>query len=136
MSSFQSAQFQVRASTLYLANRGSRRLTRSNPSSGFEPDGDSGDGNTIAIILLSHTSKNEVETVVLVGSGVEWIRGMKDSGDGRYFTCCGDVGGGLEVYEIGEILELVTKDAEVRDVDRVLSCNEAWRGWLRAFTEC
>jgi hypothetical protein len=53
-------------------------------------------------------------------TGLDWIRGMRISDDGRY----GEVGGGLEVYEIagerGEILTLVGKDEGVKNVNCVL----------------
>ena len=49
---------------------------------------------------------------------------MRISDDGRYLACCGEVGGGLEIYEItgerGEILTLIAKGEGVRDVNCVL----------------
>jgi 6-phosphogluconolactonase (cycloisomerase 2 family) len=108
--------------TLYISNRGARRLTRSNPELGFGPEEGNGEGDTITIILLSPTS--EVERLVYLQTGLDWIRGMRVSGDGRFLACCGEVRGGLEVYEIGgergEILELVAKHENVRDVNCVL----------------
>ena len=62
--------------------------------------------------------------MIYIETGLDWIRGMRISDDGRYLACCGEVGGGLEVYEIegerGEVLTLGGKDEGVKDVNCVL----------------
>jgi 6-phosphogluconolactonase (cycloisomerase 2 family) len=111
----------VHRSTLYISNRGSRRLNRPNPELGPGTEIGQGEGDSITIILLD---KFQVERMYYLQTGLDWIRGMRVSDDGRYLTCCGEVGGGLEVYEIGgergEVLTLVAKDERVKDVNCVL----------------
>jgi 6-phosphogluconolactonase (cycloisomerase 2 family) len=55
---------------------------------------------------------------------LDWIRGMRISDDGLFLACCGEVGGGMEVFEIGgeqgEVLKLVARDERVEDVNCVL----------------
>jgi 6-phosphogluconolactonase (cycloisomerase 2 family) len=62
--------------------------------------------------------------MVYLETGLDWMRGMRISDDGMYLACCGEVGGGLEVYEIGgergEVLSLVGKVEGVKDVNCVL----------------
>ena len=112
----------IHRSTLYISNRGSRRLNRSNPELGPGTEEGVGEGDSITIILLSGNS--EVERMIYLETGLDWIRGMRISDDGRYLACCGEVGGGLEIYEItgerGEILTLIAKGEGVRDVNCVL----------------
>lgn len=108
--------------TLYISNRGSKRLNRVDPELGPGPSEGQGDGDSITIILLSPES--DVEKMIFVQTGLDWIRGMRISDDGRYLACCGEVGGGLEIYEIkgqrGEVFSLAAKDEEVKDVNCVL----------------
>ena len=92
------------------------------PELGPGPSEGQGDGDSITIILLSPES--DVEGMIFVQTGLDWIRGMRISDDGRYLACCGEVGGGLEIYEIGgqrgEVFSLVAKDKGVKDVNCVL----------------
>jgi len=108
--------------TLYISNRGSRRLNRENPELGPGTEDGIGEGDSITIILLSGDS--EVERIIYLKTGLDWIRGMRISDDGKYLACCGEVGGGLAVYEItgerGEVLTLIAKDEGVKDVNCVL----------------
>lgn len=97
-------------------------MNRENPELGFGPEPGAGEGDTITIILLSPES--EIEEIIYVQTGLDWIRGMRISDDGMYLAGAGEVDGGLEVYQIGggrgEVLDLVAKDEGVKDVNCVL----------------
>lgn len=81
-------------------------------------------GDSIVIVLLNHAGWG-VEEVKHLQTGLDWVRGMRVSDNGKYLAAAGEMReGGLEVYEIsgerGETLELVARDDSVKDVNCVL----------------
>jgi 6-phosphogluconolactonase (cycloisomerase 2 family) len=80
-------------------------------------------GDSITIVLLKEDGSG-VQDMKWVETGLDWIRGMRVSDDGKWLACAGEYGGGLEIYEIsgerGEVLNLKAKDDEVKDVNCVL----------------
>lgn len=59
-----------------------------------------------------------------VETGLDWIRGMRISDDGKWLACAGEYGGGMEIYEIsgerGQIISLRATDEGIKDVNCVL----------------
>lgn len=80
-------------------------------------------GDSIAVVLLKGQGSG-VEEVRHFQTGLDWVRGMRITDDGRFLAAAGEYGGGLEIYQIsgerGEVFELVTKDESVKDVNCVL----------------
>lgn len=96
---------------LYASNRWemhiAQREPRLNPVLGEQPAGDA-----VAIILLSQDGR-KVEDLKQVRTGLDVIRGMRPSNDGKYVVVAGQEGGGVEIYGItgerGDVWTPVTR---------------------------
>lgn len=92
---------------LYVSNRWERHIVYEEGCEREPPPGDS-----IAIILLS-SDRRQVEEVKHIGTGLDVVRGMRFSPDGKYICTVGQEGGGVEIYEVkgsrGEAWSLVAK---------------------------
>lgn len=105
--------------TLYVSNRGALRVR--------EPDGSKAHygikGDSISIVLLNEQGSG-VEETKWVETGLDWIRGMRISDDGKWLACAGEYGGGIEIYEIsgerGELMNLRARNEGIKDVNCVL----------------
>lgn len=80
-------------------------------------------GDSITVVLLDEDGSSVVD-MQWVETGLDWIRGMRISDDGRWLACAGEYGGGLEIYEIsgerGEVMNLRAADVGIKDVNCVL----------------
>jgi len=83
---------------LYVSNRWVRHIAEREPHLTDVP-GDSPLGDDVAIILLSPDGR-AVEAIKHVQTGLDVIRGMRLSPDGRFAALVGQEGGGLEIFEI------------------------------------
>ncbi|GAT26303.1 hypothetical protein RIB2604_02008850 [Aspergillus luchuensis] len=83
---------------IYASNRWERHIAQREPYLRSVPR-DLPPGDAIAIILLSEDGR-KVNDIKHVRTGVDVIRGMRLSDDGRYAVVVGQEGGGVEVYEI------------------------------------
>lgn len=127
----------IHTETLYVSLRGTQRMDEmgiprgypdlpSPPSEDIQNTLNKHKGDSIAVVLLSdQASSSHVEEVIHVQTGLDWIRGMRVSDDGKYMAAAGEFGaGGLEIYEIsgqrGEMFKLVVRDDSVKDVNCVL----------------
>ncbi|GFN13536.1 hypothetical protein AtubIFM55763_011709 [Aspergillus tubingensis] len=83
---------------IYVSNRWERHIAQREPYLRSVPR-DLPPGDAIAIILLSEDGR-KVNDIKHVRTGVDVIRGMRLSDDGRYVVVVGQEGGGVEVYGI------------------------------------
>lgn len=83
---------------IYASNRWERHIAQREPYLRSVPR-DLPPGDAIAIILLSEDGR-KVNDIKHVRTGVDVIRGMRLSDDGRYVVVVGQEGGGVEVYGI------------------------------------
>ena len=82
---------------LYVSNRWERHIQYPGNDPKDKPIGDA-----IAIILLSDDGAH-VKGIKHVRTGLDVIRGMRVSADGRFVVAAGQEGGGIEIYKIGGI---------------------------------
>lgn len=87
------------SNVIYVSNRWERYIAQRGPHLRNIPDAKvTGDG--IAIVLLAEDGRR-VEAVKHVRGNADVIRGMRVSNDGKYVLVLGQLGGGVEIYEIG-----------------------------------
>lgn len=82
-------------SVLYVSNRWERHIQYPGNEHKNKPIGDA-----IAIILLSDDGTH-VKGIKHVRTGLDGIRGMRVSPDGRFVVAAGQEGGGVEIYKVG-----------------------------------
>ncbi|KAH7336741.1 Lactonase, 7-bladed beta-propeller-domain-containing protein [Pyrenochaeta sp. MPI-SDFR-AT-0127] len=83
---------------IYISNRWERHIAEREPHLEGVPD-IMQSGDTVAIILLAEGGRS-VEAVRHVRTHADVIRGMRISNDGKYAAILGQLGGGVEIYEI------------------------------------
>lgn len=83
---------------LYASNRWERHIAEREPHLENVPE-TLPEGDAVAIILLSQDGRS-VERIKYVRTGLDTIRGMRLSDDGRYVVLVGQEGGGIEIYAI------------------------------------
>ncbi|WWC60726.1 uncharacterized protein I303_103302 [Kwoniella dejecticola CBS 10117] len=100
--------------TLYVTNRWELRIQEREPHLNALPEKQTGDA--VAVILLAKNGVT-VEGVKHIRTGLDVIRGMQITPDGKYAVLGGQEGGGIEIYEIrGEKGDSWVKVAEERSV--------------------
>lgn len=80
---------------LYVSNRWERHIQYLENEQKDKPVGDA-----IAIISISDDG-TQVKGIKHVRTGLDGIRGMRVSPDGRFVVAAGQEGGGIEIYKIG-----------------------------------
>lgn len=83
---------------LYVSNRWARHIARREPQLKDVPK-ELPSGDDIAIILLSEDG-TKIEDTKHIRTGLDVIRGMRLSDDGKYVVAVGQEGGGIAIYEI------------------------------------
>jgi hypothetical protein len=58
-------------------------------------------GDSITIVLLNEDGSG-VEDMKWVETGLDWIRGMRVSDDGKWLATAGEYAGGLEIMRFAE----------------------------------
>lgn len=102
----------INSKTLYATNRWQLHIKDQDEAS--KPRGDA-----IAIALLREDGK-EVEKFKHVETGLDVIRALGLSADGKFAAAAGQEAGGVEIYEIsGERADEWKLVAELRDVEKV-----------------
>ncbi|OTB04028.1 hypothetical protein M426DRAFT_262522 [Hypoxylon sp. CI-4A] len=84
---------------IYVSNRWERHISKRQPHLQNVPE-DLPEGDAVAIILLSNNGR-AVEDIKHVRTGLDVIRAMRLSDDGKYVAVAGQECDGLEIYEIG-----------------------------------